>query len=225
VKLSFITLLFLFLTSITFGQKYNKYFAKDQLSFSLNSTQLIQTEKSVNPSILSRGINLQMMYPFIGNKSNVALAIGFGLASQNYYLKEYIFTNANSLWFTPIPDTIHYSKYKLNTNFLTIPLELRIRTNPNNPNRLSFKFYPGFRAGIMINVHTKYVGRDLDSNEKIKEKSFDIKHMSKFNYGLSLRVGYGKFMIHGYYSLVGLIDSGKGPDITPIEAGISIILF
>ncbi|MDA3891302.1 MAG: outer membrane beta-barrel protein [Salinivirgaceae bacterium] len=222
-----ITILIVALPIFLMGQssKYDKYFSKDQLSLSANSTQWIQEEKRASPSILSRGVNLQMMYPIIGNKSNVALALGFGLASQNYYLKEYISTNDDSLWFVPIPDSINYTKYKLNTNYLTIPFELRFRTNPSKATRRSFKIYPGFRVGMMINVHTKYIGRDLETDEKIKEKSFDIKHLSKFDYGASLRIGYGKFMVHGYYSFVDLIEPGKGPKLTPIEIGINIILF
>jgi hypothetical protein len=207
------------------GEKYNRYFSKDQLSFSLNSTQWLQEEKVASPSPLSRGITIQMMYPLIGNKSNVALALGFGLASQNYYLDKFIKPNQDSLFFVTIPDTIDYVKYKLNTNYLTLPVEFRIRTNPNKTNRRSFKIYPGFRAGMMINVHTKYIGHDLESDERIKEKSFDLKHIAKFDYGVSLRVGYGKIMMHTYYSLSDLIEPGKGPKLTPVEVGVSVILF
>lgn len=205
--------------------KYNKYFSKDQLSFSLNSTHWLQSEKVASPSVLSRGITLQMMYPIVGNKANVAIAAGFGLSSQNYYLKEYIFTNNDSLWFIPIPDTIKYTKYKLNTNYLTIPVELRFRTNPSKETRRSFKVYPGFRAGMMINVHTKYIGRDLITDERIKEKSFNLKHVAKIDYGATLRIGYGKLMLHSYYSLSKLIEPNKGPELIPIEVGLTIILF
>ncbi len=207
------------------GDKYNRYFKKDQLSFSFNSTNWLHDKDAPLPSVFSRGITLQMMYPIIGNKSNVAFAVGFGLACQNYYLSEYIFTNPDSLWFVPIPDTINYKKYKLNTNYLTIPIELRIRTNPNKETRNSFKIYPGFRVGVMINKHTKYIGRDLQNSGRIKKKEFDIKHIAMFDYGLSLRVGYGKFLFHGYYSLSELVDEGKGPTIKPFEIGITVILF
>lgn len=213
------------LTAQSKSDKYNRYFSKDQLSFSLNSTQWLQEEKVASLSAFSRGVDFQMMYPIIGNKSNVALALGFGLASQNYYLKEFIHTNQDSLWFVSIPDSIDYVKYKLNTNYLTLPIEFRIRTNPDKITRRSFKIYPGFRAGMLINVHTKYIGHDLENGERIKEKHFDLKHLAKFDYGVSLRVGYGKFMMHTYYSLSGLIEPGKGPKLTPIEMGISVILF
>lgn len=217
------------LASFSYGQKgderYNKYFSKDQLSFSLNSTQWLQEDKVATPSVFSRGVNIQMMYPIIGNKYNFAIAAGFGLASQNYYLKEFIHTNSDSLWFVSIPDTINYKKYKLNTNYLTIPIEFRIRTNPNKETRRSFKIYPGFRAGILVNVHTKYIDHDLENNEKIKVKLFNIKHIACFDYGLTLKIGYGKFLFHTYYSLTQLIEPSKGPAITPVEIGVTVILF
>jgi len=207
------------------SQKYNRYFAKDQLSFAFISSQWISKDLDVEPSVFSRGVNFQMMYPVLGEKRNVALALGFGYAAQNYYLKHFIQTNSDSLKFTPIPDSLDMKKYKLNTNYLTFPIELRFRTNPDKRYRRSVKIYAGFRTGILVNVHTKYMGRDPITNEKVKEKSFYIDHIAEIDYGLTLRVGYGKFMVHSYYSLSNLIDPGKGPTVTPIEVGIAMVLF
>jgi len=101
-------LFFLLLQSIlSFAQrdrlKYDPYFDKDQLSFSLISSQWLQPKKVVSTSVFSRGINLNMMYPLLGNRSHVAFAAGFGLACQNYYTDAMIQYNSDSLWFTKIP--------------------------------------------------------------------------------------------------------------------------
>ncbi|MBI9068726.1 MAG: PorT family protein [Salinivirgaceae bacterium] len=222
-------LILLFVVVISFSQEegkdYRRYFSKDQFSFTFTATHWLQKEKVANPSVFSRGIDLQMMYPIIGNNSNVAFAVGFGFSSQNYYLKEYISFNNDSIWFTPIPDSINYKKYKLSTNYITIPVELRFRTNPRGLSRRSFKIYPGFRAGMLVNVHTKYLGKDFETDEKIKEKEYNLKHINRIDYGPTLRIGYGKFMVHGYYSLVNLFEENKGPELTPIEVGVNIILF
>ncbi len=220
-------IIFLAFSLHTFAQKsnkYNRYFAKDQLSFSFISSQWLGDVKNVEISPLSRGVNFQMMYPVLGNKSNTAVAIGFGIACQNYYLNSFINYNNDSLWFTEIPDSLNYSKYKLNTNYITIPVEIRFRTNPNDNNK-SYKIYAGFRAGMLINSHTKYVGRDPVTDEKIKEKQFYIKHIEQFDYGVTLRVGLGKFMLNGYYSLSTLFTPDKCCTITPIEIGATIVLF
>lgn len=168
---------------------------------------------------------MQMMYPIIGNRSNVALALGFGFASQNYYINQLITTTPESIGFSPIPDSVSYRKYKLNTNYLTIPLELRIRTNPDPHYRRSFKIYPGFRLGGLVNGHTKYVGDDLNTGEQIKVKEYHIRHLEKLNYGLTLRIGYGKIMLHGYYSLTELFDKTYTGSIHPFEVGLSLVLF
>lgn len=205
--------------------KYDPYFDKDQLSFSLISSQWQQPQKIANASLLSRGINLNMMYPIIGNRSQVAFAAGFGLACQNYYTKSMIQYNGDSIWFTPIPDSLDSKKYKLSTTYLTFPIEIRFRTNKNESNK-SFKIYGGFRGGIMINNHTKYEGRDpQNNNEKIKTKTFYVKHFNLIDYGPTLRIGYGKFMVNGYYSLSSLFAKGEGPELIPFEFGFSIILF
>jgi hypothetical protein len=207
------------------NDKYNRYFTKDQLSFSFVGSHWLATDDVPNPSAFSRGINIQMMYPILGKRSNVAMAIGFGYASQNYYLDQMVQIDNDKVAFTPIPDSISFKKYKINTNYLTLPLELRIRTNPDPHYRRSFKIYPGFRLGALVNFQTKYIGRDLQTQEPIKEKKYYTKHIEKLNYGVSLRVGYGKIMVHGYYSLNQLFDDTFDGSITPIELGLSIVLF
>jgi hypothetical protein len=212
-----------------FGQsgndKYNRYFRKDQLTFTLTGAQWLSTDAVPRPSVFSRGVNLQMMYPILGNRSNVAFAMGFGYAVQNYYLDHFLHTNTDDAWFTPIPEDLEYSKYKLTTNYLTLPFELRIRTNPDAQYRRSFKIYPGFRAGYIINVHTKYVGDSPETGEYIKIKEYHIKKLNPFSYGPTIRIGYGKLMVHGYYSLSNLFDSETLGPINTYEVGLSIVLF
>ncbi|MGD9992786.1 MAG: outer membrane beta-barrel protein [Salinivirgaceae bacterium] len=221
--------LLILLFNPVFGQKsydkYNRYFRKDQLSLTLTGTQWLAADAVPRPSVFSRGVNLQMMYPILGNRSNVALALGFGYAVQNYYLDHFLHTNTDDAWFTQIPEDLSYSKYKLTTNYLTLPFELRIRTNPDPQYRRSFKIYPGFRAGFLINVHTKYVGESPDTGEDIKVKEYHIKQISPFSYGPTIRIGYGKLMLHGYYSLTNLFDAVSLNPVNAYEVGLSIVLF
>jgi len=78
----------------------------------------------------------------------------------------------------------------------------------------------------MISNHTKYMGRDpQNNNEKIKIKTFFVKHLNDIDYGPTLRIGYGRFMVNGYYSLSSLFVKGEAPELVPIEVGFSIILF
>jgi len=168
-----------------FGQrtsdKYNRYFSKDQFSFTITSAQWIANKSVPNPSAFSRGVTMQMMYPIIGNRSNVALAIGFGFASQSYFLTSFVKSNSDSAWFKPIPDTISYHKYKISTNYITFPIEFRFRTNPDANYRRSFKVYPGFRIGGLVNFHSKYVGEDPQTLEPIKVKEYYLRHMNQFD--------------------------------------------
>jgi len=221
----FILALFVVLTG--FGQnksKYNRYFAKDKLSFSFNSAQLLGANKIGGISELSNGLNLQFMQAIVGVKSNVALAAGFGWANQNYYLNNFVNTNSDSIWFTQIADSLNHKKYKLNTNYLIIPIELRFRSNPDAESK-SYKLYVGFRAGLMINSHTKYVGNDRFTDKRIKEKQYNIKHLEPIDYGVTLRFGKGDFMLNGYYSLSNLFLKEKGYELTPVEIGLTIVLF
>jgi hypothetical protein len=229
VKNSIYILLLIIISISLYGQekeaKYNRYFSKDQLSFTLNATQWIQSEKQVTLSPFSRGCNIEMMYPVLGKKSNVALAIGFGAAFHNYFLDNFISPSSDSVFFIPIPDSLSMHRYKLNTNYVTLPIELRFRTNPSGVSRLSTKFHAGFRVSYLINSKTKYVGKDSETEQKVKEKTFYIDHIPQFDYGVSLKVGRGRFLAHGYYSLSTLFHTTATTKIVPFEVGFTIVLF
>ncbi len=122
---------------------------------------------------------------------------------------------------TAIPDSIDYKKNKLSLNYLEIPFELRFRSKPDKSfRRLSIA--AGFKAGYLIQSHTKYKGDDANGNET-KFKTFNIANLNKLRYGPTFRMGYGKVSLFGYLSISELFQEDKGPIAYPFSAGIMII--
>lgn len=116
---------------------------------------------------------------------------------------------------TAYPDSYDYDKNKFVTTYLELPLELRVITRGRSP----FKMAVGFRLGYLLGDHQKIIDGDG------KRKYYDFAHITEWRYGVSARIGVGKFAFTGFYSLTPLIEEGKGTQAIPISVGISFVPF
>jgi hypothetical protein len=77
-----------------------------------------------------------------------------------------------------------------------------------------------------MTAFTKYKGDDYlpnDNNKLVIYKKVRIPNVSKFRYGVSLRLGYKWLNFWGYYQLSSVFDKGKGPEMYPISIGVSLM--
>lgn len=165
----------------------------------------------------SRGFSFLFMTEAMNKSHNIGIGAGIGFMSQNVHTNAYIVDTGNASYLNPIPDSVDLELNKLSSNFITGAVELRLRTNENS-NGEHFKLSIGFQAGYLLQSHVKYE----DKNGKYK--TFDIAHLNKFQYGIEGRIGYNKFAINGYYSLVPVFEDGEGPSMIPYSIGISLTL-
>lgn len=197
---------------------------RDRLVLDLNWNGWINTPDSINLKWYGRGINFYFMYDMPFGNSIFSLAPGVGLGTDNIYYDAVVQQDTMGIThLRPIPGVVPYKNNKINTTYLDVPIELRIRSRPNSKNK-SFKLGIGFKAGILLASKTKYVGTgttfgQLRPDSKIKE--FRIPNINKFRYGFTFRVGYGPFNLKAFYSVATLFESGRGPAINALNIGIS----
>jgi hypothetical protein len=159
-------------------------------------------------------------YPF-GQESIVSFAWGFGISADNVHsnaaFTQEVFEDGTTgdQVLTPFPENYEYEKNKFGTTYLEVPLELRLITKGRSP----FKFAVGFRVGYLLGDKQKII--DTEGKRKI----FDFEHVNSWRYGLSARMGIGKVALTGFYSLVPLIEDGKGTELIPVSVGIAIVPF
>jgi hypothetical protein len=90
-------------------------------------------------------------------------------------------------------DGIHYSKNRFSSEYLTIPLTFDFRsTYDKNGNRFHLSIAP--QVGFLVDGMLKQI-----SNEHGKTKNYNDFHFAKFQYGATLRIGYGDFGIFTKY--------------------------
>ena len=161
----------------------------------------------------SRGFNFYFMNDYGFGQSNVSFASGLGLGTDNVFTDGQFIETDDSTFLVPLGSEVNYKKNKLATTYLDIPVELRVKTNPGNKGK-SFKLSAGFRAGLLINNHTKFKTKQ----DKIKVHKID--NINSFRYGPLARIGYGDFLLSGYMQLNELFKD-EGPQIKPWSVGIT----
>ena len=168
-----------------------KYFASDQIIIDLNYNHWEDESNSVGQEWNSIGCGIYAIYNLIGKYSNICLAGGFGINMQNINLSTQPDETSAITVFYQIPDGTDYKKNKIALTYAEIPLEIRIRSNPNTKQK-SFKLYLGTKFGYLINNHLKYEGEDPTTGEWIKYKTYNLPNISYYSYGITGRIGFGK---------------------------------
>ena len=183
------------------------------LLIDITHSNWMDTPDGIDVEGKSRGFNFYFMNEYGLGSSNVSVALGLGLGTDNvFHDGQFIETN-DSTFLTTLGNEIDYKKNKLATTFLDVPLELRVKTNPGN-NGKSFKIAAGFKAGVLINNHTKLKTKD----DKIKIHKID--NIESLRYGPTARIGYGDFSLNGFMQLNELFKE-EGPQMKPWSVGIT----
>jgi hypothetical protein len=196
------------------------------------------TVNSFNP-----GFALYFMNHIPFGKSKFSFNIGFGVGSHNlhsdaYPVKEMVFDSvlATNVYtgntvFERVPgsfqnEKVEYDVNKLSLTYFDVPLEFKYTTE--NKNGKAIKFALGFKAGYLLNSHTKYRGDGFTSehltlsDDVIKFKTFRIPNIEPLRYGVTFRFNYSIYGIFGYYSLSKIFKADKCVEMYPISVGISL---
>ncbi|MFT7588081.1 MAG: hypothetical protein ACI959_000287 [Limisphaerales bacterium] len=207
--------------------------SRDRLIMELNWNRWLNTPDSFNVQNKSRGFNFYFFYDIAIGGENVAIAPGIGISNSNIFHDSFLGQDTDSLSATfeqtlvdPFSESLDFKKNKISLTYLEIPIEVRFRTNANDKGQ-RFKIGLGFKGGLLINSHSKYVGDDtragaLPNNpDFVKYKEHKIPNLRTFRYGATARVGYGSVNLHAYYGVSTVFETDKGPEANSLEIGIS----
>lgn len=180
---------------------------------------------SIKPKGFSRSFNMYVMFDFpFKTNPRFSVGIGLGVGTDNISFKE---TNVNiknrtQALFTR--DTItQYKKFKLQTGYLEVPVELRFVTDPANMSK-SWKFALGAKVGTLIAAKTKAkIDLDQAGDGGYITKTSAKRHFNGFRLAGTARVGLGNFSLFGTYTVTELFKDGFGPaGIRPYTIGVTI---
>lgn len=184
--------------SLQIGERY----AEDQLYVLVSYNQLFNQPSQVKGSGFSYGLNTGFIKDVILNKEgsfSLGLGLGYGLDFFNHGLKV---SEVNGEVIFEIDNTL--TSNELTIHNLEFPLEIRWRDS--NANKYKFwRVYAGIKASYNLSNRFNYNNGT---------ESFSFKNVSRFNkwqYGLTLSIGYDAFTAHIYYGLNPILkDSSIG---------------
>lgn len=199
----------------------NMKLPKDRIAIDFMGTNwLHQVGGGFNTKWYSRGMNVYFYWDFRIKKSRVSFAPGIGYSGTNIYHRSEMMEDSTGISFVPMAKSKeeNVKVNKLTLQYIDIPLELRIRTNPDKADNF-WKFALGFKAGIRVDAHTKQTIKGDGKNKVYVERRFP--DFSLFRAGPTLRIGYSVFNLTAYYGVVNVFKAGKGPKANEFAIGIS----
>lgn len=230
MKKTILTIITLIITATSFAQLIaNKTDNKITVGFDLFHDFQLNTSDYWDARAFNQGVDWYITYNFpLGESSKHTVSIGAGMSHHNYYSFSHILNPyADTLQYIQCRGTENFKRFKVNANYVDIPLELRFRIKDQ------FKIGVGFKLGIMVMGKTKYVGPDYEdtpltggNGNIIHEKECYIKNLETYNYSATLRVGWKWVSAFVAYQLNPVFEVGhNAPVIHPLSVGIAIAPF
>lgn len=203
-------------------KKFSK-FSKDRFAVDLLGSNWIYNKNSAGMNGLqtkwySRGINIYFYYDFRIKHSRFSFAPGIGYSSSNIYSRHKLVEDSVGVHFEPLENSGNYKVNKIALQYVDIPLEFRIKTNPDKLDQI-WKFAIGFKAGIRVDAHTKTKTKIGGVTKVELERRFP--DFNLFRIGPTLRIGYSSFNITAFYSILGVFKKDRGPQANEFTVGIS----
>jgi hypothetical protein len=194
-------------TSATDQVQQKVRYSRDFLMIQLGYDGWASAPDSVTTGF-NRGINVAFMYDFPIKDSKFSLSAGLGFSSSNVKLKNHLLD---------MQTTTNSQSYKVSTNYVEVPLEIRYRQHEDNANK-GWKAALGLKGGMLLNAHTK--AKNTLGGEKNIIKEQNKRLFNTWRFAATARVGYGNVGLFATMNLTPLFKENSGSDIRPYSMGI-----
>ena len=224
MKRILITLAAVLLSTGAFAQLIaDKTDNKVTLGFDIFNDFQLATSDNWDARMLNQGFSCALTYNFpLGESKKHTVGIGVGYTGHNYFSYSRImnpYAASDTLQLVQYRDVDGFKRYKVNCNYIDLPIEIRFRI------KNAWKIGVGFKVGYLVNAKTKFVGNNEDG-VRIHEKYSYIDNVEKFAYTATLRVGYKWVSAFCAYQLVPVFEVGQdAPVIHPLSVGLTFAPF
>ena len=151
--------------------------------------------------------------PIVKDRLGIVTGLGFSWNNYKFDNKQLVLQNDQPQLYVDTVLSPSYSKNKLTTMYLNVPLMLEFQQ------RLGHKqiwLLVGGYGGVKLSSHTK-----LKTTSGDKSKSFKDFHLNTLRYGLRAQVGVNDFGFYCNYALQTLFKNHEGPELYPISMGVT----
>lgn len=166
--------------------------------------------------------NLNFIQYSIPMSRSIGWTTGLGLEWNNYFFDGNNTIGKDSTGFIgPVypPNDAVYTKSKLNTTYMTLPLLLEFQLGKNKKGFISF----GVIGGLKLHSNVKTVYDYAGSKERNKVK--DDFNLNPLRYAVTVRAGYKFVKVYANYGMMPLFQADHGPEVYPINIGLILLSF
>jgi len=201
-------------------------------SFDIFTTISTNRPENFNPRAINQGFRHSVSYLIPFGKSNFSLGIGAGISFQNYYIDAFpkdvlpasmqLDEYGDGFYFVPVSSIsdpkISYKKNKMTLTYVDVPVEFRYCTEKG------VHISAGAKIDYLVNSRFKYKGSDFlfGSQGNMKIKKHNLAHISDFQIGPIVRIGWKRLTTYVTYSFSPVYDADAGSKLNPVCVGISI---
>lgn len=224
MRITLFLILSLFCYQSMVGQDINnsdsdELYREDQFYFGVTYNLLGKMPQGMSQNGFSSGFHLGFIRDMPLNINRTfAIGIGIGYSTNSFNQNLLISKDEQGTFNFELLESATYNKNKFSNHLIEIPLEFRWRTSTSE----SYKFwriYSGFKFGYVLASTSKFNG----SPQNIELKSID--HFEKFQYGLTMSIGYNTWNAYLYYALNPMfkkeaILNGSFIEINAIKIGL-----
>jgi len=200
---------------------------KVSVGFGIFDDIMVNVPSGIKTRTINQGVQVFGLYNIAFGKSPFGFAIGLGVSAHNIYGNFLVNKSGDTTKLVKIPDSVSFKRSKMNIVYLEVPLQFFLKTE----SKLNVAL--GFKLGLMIASHTKYVGDggikttffESYSTSRVRLKSGGIPNLQQFEYGPTFRIGYKWISADCYYMLSTLFTKSRGPEMYPISVGLLLMPF
>ena len=207
--------------TVTDSVMVDERYLEDQFYLGITYNFLLSKPDEVGQQNLSYGLRTGFIKDIpLNQERTVALGLGLGYGAYFYYSNLLATETVGETAYSIVATDGDFIRNKLGTHMLEVPIEFRWRRS--SPTEYKFwRIYTGITLSYVAGARSKYVSK-ID-NRTVKN-SFTNTDITKFQYGLTLNVGWNTFNIHAYYALNSLFQSsarlnGQRINVQPLRLG------
>ncbi len=194
-------------------------YLEDQIYIGINYNFLGNKPNAVFQRNFSYGLQGGVIRDIPMNSSGrVGLGLGIGYAVNSYYSNIISTKTDGTIIYELAASGLDYNRSKFETHSIEFPVEFRWR----NSTATRYKFFRVY-SGIKFDYNFSNRSKLVTGSGKIGFTNTDV---NRFQYGLTLNVGYNTFNLHVYYSLTDFLQRGtqltteENFEIQPFRIGL-----
>jgi hypothetical protein len=214
---------------MSFGQNVDGFYLEDQVYVSFNYNMLVNKHDSILQGGFSNSFEIGYIRDIPLNKRrNFGVGVGLGYSIGHFYQNLDIKSYVNGVGEISLMESNEFIRNKFSISYLEIPFEIRYRTSTFDKQKF-FRSYLGFKIGYMLRNYSK------KKTEYQEIAYYNHPDINWWRYGITLKLGYGKWNLNMYYSLSNIFKEGatttdNNPSLSTIpldmnEFNIGLVIF